>query len=120
MFHTYVTASSGRKIDIDRARFLMDDELFAEAHRELIKSMTPQGFNPFDIARHAQAQAWHAEERQRPQSQKPQTGDCHWPVRVSTEGQEGTGTQAIEEPRLIRLGSHGTDQFVRPRQAKKP
>ena len=50
MFHTYVTASSGRKIDIDRARFLMDDELFAEAHRELIKSMTPQGFNPFDIA----------------------------------------------------------------------
>ena len=50
MFHTYVTASSGRKVDIDRARYLMDDELYAEAHRELIKTMSPYGFNPFDIA----------------------------------------------------------------------
>ena len=50
MFHTYVTARSGRQIDIDRARWLMDDELFHEAHRDLIKYMTPVGFNPYDIA----------------------------------------------------------------------
>lgn len=50
MFHTLVTARSGRQIDVDRARYLMDDALFAEAHRDLIKFMSPVGFNPFDIA----------------------------------------------------------------------
>ena len=50
MFHTYVTASSGRKVDIDRARFLMDQELFNQVHLEVIKWVCPTGFNPFDIA----------------------------------------------------------------------
>ena len=50
MFHTYVKASSGAKIDIDRARYLMDDALFYEAERDIVKMMTPCGFNPFDIA----------------------------------------------------------------------
>lgn len=31
MFHTYVTASSGRQIDVDRAWYLMDKKLLAEA-----------------------------------------------------------------------------------------
>ena len=31
MFHTYITASSGAKIDIDRASFVMDLELFQDA-----------------------------------------------------------------------------------------
>ena len=50
MFHTYITASTGRKIDIDRASFLMDKELFADAHRALIKWICPNGFNEFDVA----------------------------------------------------------------------
>jgi len=50
MFHTYVKASSGRQIDIDRARYLMDDALFDAAHRDLIKKISPNGFNPFDEA----------------------------------------------------------------------
>ena len=50
MFHTYVKASSGAKIDIDRARYLMDNALFCEAERDIVKMMTPCGFNPFDIA----------------------------------------------------------------------
>lgn len=49
MFHTYVTASSGRKIDIDRAMLEMDLDLFAEAERAMIKFICPNGFNPFDI-----------------------------------------------------------------------
>lgn len=36
MFHTYVTASSGRKVDVDRAWYLMDKALLAEA-RELME-----------------------------------------------------------------------------------
>ncbi len=31
MFHTYITTSCGNKVDIDRASFLMDQELFASA-----------------------------------------------------------------------------------------
>lgn len=50
MFHTYVTASSGKQVDIDRARYLMDDQLFREAERTIVKGMCPNGFNPFDIA----------------------------------------------------------------------
>lgn len=50
MFHTYVTASSGRQIDFDRARYLMDDALLAEAEKARIKWVCPAGFNPFDIA----------------------------------------------------------------------
>ncbi len=38
MFHTYVTASSGRKIDVDRAWYLMDKELLAEARRKTLRS----------------------------------------------------------------------------------
>ena len=63
MFHTYVTASSGNKVDIDRARYLMDDALFAAAERELIKLMTPNGFKPFDIhaANAVRPPGWKAE-----------------------------------------------------------
>lgn len=51
MFHTYVTASSGREIDFDRARYLMDDDLFHEAHKQLIDFICPSGrFEPFDVA----------------------------------------------------------------------
>jgi hypothetical protein len=31
MFHTYVVSSSGNTVDIDRASFLMDRDLFAQA-----------------------------------------------------------------------------------------
>lgn len=38
MFHTYVLASSGNRVDIDRASFLMNHDLYQEAisaiHRE--------------------------------------------------------------------------------------
>jgi len=33
MFHTYVTASSGRQIDFDRARLLMDEAILAWAEQ---------------------------------------------------------------------------------------
>lgn len=46
MFHTYVRASSGRQIDFDRARLLMDDDLFHAAHREVIAMHA----TPFDRA----------------------------------------------------------------------
>lgn len=31
MFHTYVLARSGRSVDIDRATFLMDQQLFQQS-----------------------------------------------------------------------------------------
>lgn len=31
MFHTYVLAASGNKVDIDRASFLMDKELLQQS-----------------------------------------------------------------------------------------
>ena len=49
MFHRYITASSGRKIDFDRASLLMDQELFHQCHRDVIKFYQPQGFNTFDL-----------------------------------------------------------------------
>ncbi len=50
MFHTYVTASSGAKIDIDRARYLMDDELFEEAYRQTLDDQFHGRPTLFDIA----------------------------------------------------------------------
>jgi hypothetical protein len=50
MFHTYVKATSGNKVDIDRARYLMDDALFRDAERDVVRRICPAGFNPFDIA----------------------------------------------------------------------
>ena len=50
MFHTYITASSGRKIDFDRAAFLMDNELLADVMRRLIKRTCPDGFDAFNVA----------------------------------------------------------------------
>ena len=49
MFHTYVTASCGNKVDIDRARWLMDDGIFHAVHQTAIKNASPVGFSPFDI-----------------------------------------------------------------------
>ena len=49
MFHRYITASSGRKIDFDRAALLMDQELFHKCHRNVIKTYQPVGFNTFDL-----------------------------------------------------------------------
>jgi hypothetical protein len=46
MFHTDVLASSGKTIDIDRASFLMDDELFAEARRAMWKEQTTPHWIP--------------------------------------------------------------------------
>lgn len=37
MFHTYVTASSGRKIDVDRAWYLMDKGLLDEARARALR-----------------------------------------------------------------------------------
>ena len=55
MFHTYITASSGRRVDFDRASYLMDGELFGEAHRNLIKTMCcGDRFSPFDVAMYEQ------------------------------------------------------------------
>lgn len=49
MFHTYVKAQSGRQIDFDRARYLMDDDLFHAANKALIERICPGGFTPFDV-----------------------------------------------------------------------
>lgn len=49
MFHTYVTASCGNQVDIDRARWLMDDEIFHTVHQTAIKNVSPVGYSPFDI-----------------------------------------------------------------------
>lgn len=49
MFHTYVTASSGAAIDIDRARYLMDDELFEESYREAIDEQFGKRPTLFDV-----------------------------------------------------------------------
>lgn len=46
MFHTYIIARSGRKIDFDRARLTMDDALLNEAHKSVIASFA----SPFDRA----------------------------------------------------------------------
>jgi hypothetical protein len=43
-------AADDKKIDIERARHLMDPQLLRDAERELIKAICPNGFNPFDIA----------------------------------------------------------------------
>lgn len=37
MFHTYIINAVGTKIDIDRARYLMDDDLVAEAMADVEK-----------------------------------------------------------------------------------
>jgi hypothetical protein len=42
MFHTYVTASSGRQVDIDRAHFMMDHELFDQVDREVRTGATTE------------------------------------------------------------------------------
>lgn len=52
MFHTYVKASSGAKIDIDRARYLMDDVLFKRAYLTMLRETFPNGLEPFDIGIH--------------------------------------------------------------------
>jgi hypothetical protein len=41
MFHDYVRASTGRKIDIGRAQFLMDDDIRARIER---RGLDTQGF----------------------------------------------------------------------------
>ncbi len=35
MFHTYITTSCGNQVDIDRASFLMDGELFRQVLEEI-------------------------------------------------------------------------------------
>jgi hypothetical protein len=50
MFHTYIAASSGRQIDIDRARLEADEQLWRDAAAAVIRETCPQGFNPFDVA----------------------------------------------------------------------
>lgn len=44
MFHTYITAKSGRRIDIDRARLIMDDTIFQEVHASVVRRAYPNGF----------------------------------------------------------------------------
>jgi len=55
VFHRYVTASSGRKIDFDRASFLMDKELLQrardEARQHMDKVNDPVGFDMLRVQR---------------------------------------------------------------------
>ena len=99
MFHTYVTASSGRKVDIDRARYLMDDELFDEVHRELIKTMSPTGFNPFDIA---------CVERMCFPPRKARRGRCG----AITAGAIWQSTASRSPPTSIRIGTNDRSEIV--------
>ncbi len=54
MFHTYVLAASGNKVDIDRASFLMDKEMLQEAIDTMKEEMAtcPQediSYTPMDL-----------------------------------------------------------------------
>lgn len=41
MFHTYITTTSGIRVDIDRASFLMNSELFLKAMKDCAKEVHP-------------------------------------------------------------------------------
>lgn len=50
MFHTYVCTSVKTQVDIDRARYLMDDELIEEAYKQVLDEQFHGRPTPFDIA----------------------------------------------------------------------
>jgi hypothetical protein len=47
MFHRYIIASNGRKIDIDRASYLMDKSLAGQVYHTAMEGL---GLAPFDFA----------------------------------------------------------------------
>jgi len=55
MFHRYALAASGKTVDVDRAAYLMDDDLRAQADELMRKEMTE---NPGSDADHRMQRLW--------------------------------------------------------------